>query len=135
MSKKIRDWLSSVDIEELSARFEKHLDTEEDNKKNFWASDLCSRMIADFLRVGSLLSPEDFGYFEDATKSKYGWEDISNDDVKQFFNTMQCCRIGVESEITRDDENPFENWSFVKRGVEVRVMIGQGTSVLLSPAE
>jgi hypothetical protein len=129
----IAEVLKNIDIEKFAEDFEKELREKREKKAAFWNSPLCQTMIDDMKAVKLGLDAESFSYFPEEVKSMFGWEHISNDDINLFINVMadSCLGVDEKAEPDVDEDCMFDNYSFVKKGIVVSIMIGQGSSVYL----
>lgn len=102
----------------------------------FWNSELCLKMINDFIKTNKSLNDEFFLYFPEEVKQTYNWNEVSNEDIRKFIDVMADNYIGLNKneELKIDKNCPFENYSFTKKGVTVFIMHGQGTSITLKPS-
>lgn len=127
------------DFEEFSMKkVEEFVENFNENKQEmeiFWNSQLCQKMISEFLEINKTLNEEFFLYFPEEVKNIYNWNYLSNRDIQNFIEVMSDTSIGLteNSEIKIDENCPFENYSMVKRGIEIFVMHGQGTSITIKP--
>jgi hypothetical protein len=131
----VAEILKNIDREASMKEFMEARKLAEEKKELFWNSELCENMIQDMIKANQGFDEETFSYFPDKVKAKFGWEAISNDDIQQFINVMADSSIGVppNTEPETDDDCMFDNSNFVKRGINVFVMYGQGRAVRLSP--
>lgn len=131
----ITEILKNIDMDKFAREFMEARKLAEEKKEFFWNSALCESMIQDMIKVNQGFDEETFSYFPDKVKAQFGWENISNDDIQQFINVMADSTIGVSpnTEPETDDDCMFDNSNFVKRGIDVFVMYGQGRAVRLSP--
>ena len=131
----ITEILKNIDMDKFAKEFMEERKLAEEKKELFWNSELCEAMIQDMIKVNQGFDEETFSYFPDKIKAQFGWENISNDDIQQFINVMADSSIGVPPTTPPevDDDCMFDNSNFVKRGINVFVMYGQGRAVSLSP--
>lgn len=131
----IAEILKNIDMDKFSKEFMESRKQEKEKKELFWNSDLCESMIQDMIKVNQGFDEETFAYFPDKVKSQFNWESISNDDIQQFINAMADSTIGVpeNTQPEVDEDCMFDNSNFIKRGINIFVMYGQGRAVSLSP--
>lgn len=106
-----------------------------EDRKSFWKSDLCARMIGDIMRTNMVLACDDPHYDLKGVQARYGWEDLSEDTIKLFIAT---CTDGqaapIELYMPEDEEDEWSCWACIKRGLYVHSMSGQGTVYTIRPA-
>lgn len=131
----VAEILKNIDREKSMNEFMEARKLREEKKELFWNSELCETMAQDMVKANQGFDEETFSYFPDKVKAQFGWENISNEDIQQFINVMADSTIGVPSntEPETDEECMFDNSNFVKRGIDVFVMYGQGRAVRLTP--
>lgn len=131
----VAEILKNIDREKSMNEFMEARKLREEKEELFWNSDLCETMIQDMIKVNQGFDEETFSYFPDKVKAHFGWENISNEDIEQFINVMADSTIGVppNTEHETDEDCMFDNSNFVKRGINVFVMYGQGRAVSLTP--
>jgi hypothetical protein len=136
----VAEILKNTDREKSMNEFMEARKLREEKKELFWNSELCETMIQDMIKVNQGFDEETFSYFPEKVKAQFGWGNISNDDIQQFINVMADSTIGVtkgsQPEVDEEDDDcMFDNSNFIKRGIDVFVMYGQGRAVRLSPVE
>jgi hypothetical protein len=131
----IAEIFKNLDMDKLAQEFIESRKQDEEKKELFWNSSLCETMIQDMIKTNQSFDEETFSYFPEKVKSQFGWNTISNDDIQQFINVMADSTIGLldNSQPEIDEDCMFDNRSFMKRGINVSVMYGQGRAVRLSP--
>lgn len=126
---------NGIDMQELAKRMVERMQKEKAENEIFFASPQCASMIEDMKTKGKgeLLDNETFAYFGDKVKEKFGWENIPDETINKFIYVMSSLDVGKEFITDKgEDENcPFSNFNFIKKGIKVDVMIGQGTAVCL----
>lgn len=124
-----------IDLKELAKRMVERMEREKAENESFFASTQCNSMIEDMKTKGKgeLLDNETFAYFSDKVKAKFGWETIPNETINKFINVMSSLDVGKEfiTDKGTDEECPFGNFNFLKKGIRVDVMMGQGTAISL----
>src|SRR5579875_1635900 len=132
----IAEIMKNLDMDKLAEEFMASLQQEREKKELFWNSSLCETMIQDMIKVNQGFDEETFSYFPNKVKAQFGWDAISNDDIQQFINVMADSTLGLPENLEPevDEDCMFDNSTFVKRGISVFVMYGQGRAVRLSPA-
>lgn len=131
----IAEILKNIDIEKVAEEFAQEMRQKTQARIAFWNSPLCERMIADMIAAKNGFDEETFSYFPEKVKEQYGWQCISNDDIAQFINVMVDSSLGMpeDFEPEEDEDCYFDNMEFVKKGIHVFVMHGQGRAVSLTP--
>lgn len=128
------DQLSDDELSALAERFAQHWKERQQAMKEFWESDLCKKMVQDMVAKDECLSADHFAYFEREVRDTFGWHDVPKETITMFINVMADGDIGVEKTST-DESCPFANISYLKRGLWCRLMHGQGTSIVIEPAD
>lgn len=125
--------LKTIDMEKFALEYEQKQVQKRKEKEIFWNSELCKKMIADMIKVNQDFDSETLAYQPEKVKSQYEWGDIDNGDINLFMNVMCDSTIGIIENEGEDEECMFDNRSFVKSGIHVFMMSGQGTFIRLSP--
>lgn len=135
MNEKMKDILANLDIDSMVKEFNTKKEKEDQLKLSFWNDPLCEKMIGDMIQANKGFDEEEFAYFPEQVKSKFGWENLTNEQIHLFIDVMYDCQLGLPDnfEPTVDEQCPFENYSFVKKGIHVFVMYGQGVAIILKP--
>jgi hypothetical protein len=133
--KNIAEILKDIDWDKLGKEFAEERQKETEQREAFWNSTLCHTMIEDMKRVNQGFDAEGFSYFPEQIKSRFGWENISDDDINQFINVMSDSLLGIDEKIEQeiDEDCIFDNYSFIKKGIVISIMHGQGTAIYLAP--
>lgn len=131
----IAEFIKNMDMDKFTKKFAQKMQKDMEEKEIFWNSSLCQIMIDDIKRVNQGFNTERFAYFPEQIKLEFGWEYISDDDINHFINVMADSQIGIDekSEKKVDEDCIFDNYSFIKKGILISVMHGQGTAISLSP--
>ena len=131
----VMETLKNIDIDKFAEEYEAQCRQNIAAKEAFWDSSLCLRMIYDMITCKKEFDSDMFGYQSDKVREQYGWNDISTDDIDMFINVMSCQRLGMPENFNpeEDDDCMFENSSFVKKGIHVFMMSGQGTFIRFTP--
>lgn len=122
--------------DEMVAKFQARIKDDMDRKAAFFESDLCKRMISDIkANVDDVLDCEEVSYFYDRVQQRFGWTDITKEQVEEFINAMSWT-VGADAFIDGpDEENPFSHSYHLKGGVMIFMMHGQGTHISIMPIE
>lgn len=125
--REVKDFISKITPEMVDS-FWKSLREKAEWREAWFKTDLCQRMILDVSKSDHGLDAEDFSYFPDRVRNRLGWGDLSDDTIEQFIETMSDASFGVEAFIHEPNpENPFPHWVYLKAGLLVFTMSGQGT--------
>lgn len=135
MTFNFKEALKTIDIETFAKNFHEKMRQDKQDKIDFWNSDLCNRMIESILKVKEAFDTETFSYFPEKIKNLYSWNDISNENIEQFIRVMADNTLGLPKghEPQIDNDCTFENYFFVKRGIHVFILSGQGTFIRFTP--
>lgn len=74
---------------------------------------------------------EECSYLRQAVNERLGWHQYTEDDVNNFFSVMSQPSDPTAC-VECDEDNPFDNESFVNYGLNVFRMTGQGTFIRIS---
>lgn len=124
--------LTDEELEELGKKFAEWARKKHEDAVAFWTSDICAKLIQDIVAKGKPLSADTFSYFERQVRETYGWEEVAHSDILALFDVLGDSAIGVEKSVV-DVECPFENVSYLKRGLWCHLMYGQGTALTICP--
>lgn len=127
--------LKTIDVENFALEYEQEQAQKRKDREIFWNGSLCKKMIADMINFNQKFDSETFAYHPEKVKSQYGWENIANENIDLFMNVMCDSTIGVLENQTKDKDCMFDNRNFVKSGIHVFIMSGQGTFIRLSPSK
>lgn len=116
--------------DEMVEKFAADMTKKADDRKAFFESDLCKRMIADVIATEPLTCSE-VSYFFEATAARNGWGDISKEQVQMFISVMSDASDADAFIDCPDDDNPFDHSLHLKGGLMVFMMHGQGTVVTI----
>ena len=126
---------SKEDWDRISSRIVAQFREKEKLRREFYTSEKCEHIIQRILATNQGIESDDPFYHAEEIIKTFGFEDVSLDDFNFFFNVMCDPHIGAEdiTDSAEDKDNPFPNFHHNKRGLSVYVMIGQGTSIFVSP--
>lgn len=100
----------------------------------FFTSEVCTRIIRDIEQGDRRIDDHDFFYNREEIISAFGWEDISSETLNNFWDVITDWSIGVEASMfDYDDSNPFPHSAYLKGGLHVCSMSGQGTVFWIQP--
>lgn len=121
-------------MKELAKNMANRMKEEHQKNLDFYHSETFHTILKAFKDKQASVDNEYFAYFPEKVKAQLGLEDISDNDIKMFFTVMHKQNIGVEdmSSVETDEDNGFENYSFIKQGLFVSVMFGQGCAIFIS---
>lgn len=107
-------------------------------RKDFIQSDVFVRMLRAMTESAEpkMADCETISYFFDRELEHLGWQGVTADDVKHFFDVLSSSNAEtvVPGTMTHDEECPFYNEEFQHYGLWVYVMVGQGTAVSVENA-
>ncbi|MEG0868716.1 MAG: hypothetical protein RSD49_17475 [Hafnia sp.] len=102
-------------------------------RKAFWESPLCERMIADILRSDCGLDCDAPHYTLAQVQASFGWEDLSKETIQLFIDAATDGsaspserEFAPDSDDDEDDDFACE-WACIKRGLHILSLSGQGT--------
>lgn len=131
--KKESNIFANLDMKEIAKAVVERMRLEDEKKKEFFNSTLCKKMMQDIKDKNHILESESFAYFPEKDRKALGWGDeISDKDVQFFLSVMAEKSLGEISNETEDDCG-FFNFSFVRDGLFVSLISGQGTSIMVKP--
>lgn len=120
--------------DDMVAKFWADMKKKKDDHLAFFEGDICKRMIGDIIDTEPLTCDE-VSYFFETTQERFGWEDLTKEQVLMFLEVMSDTG-GCDAFIDCPDaDNPFDHSIHLKGGVMVFVMHGQGTVVTIMPPE
>lgn len=126
--------LDSLDRAELGRMYLEKVASRKREQEAFLASELFQRMLKTLLVDAELfLDDETFGYFFERECQTVGWDFVTKEDVRQFFDAVGADDAStVVPDSTRGDDGAlrFEH-TF---GLHVIVLCGQGTTILVRNA-
>lgn len=123
--------MANIRDPEFMNRFMEERRVREEERAAFAASETFLKMVSTFKANAADLSvdSEDIAYFPERVREQMGWLFASAADLKAFISEFSNPDPTAETPVSTDDECPFDNSSFVKHGLSVFVMSGQGTIV------
>lgn len=134
MSFKLTPELQQSLIESMARRMQE----KEQARKAFVQSDVFARMVRALTESAEpkMADCERISYFFDEELERLGWQMVTKDDVRQFFDVISDSRAEtvVPGSMVHDEECPFYNEEFQHYGLWVHVMVGQGTAVSVANA-
>lgn len=134
MTKSVADLLSKIDMKKVVEETVKRLNAEKEKRLTFFDSPLCKKMMEEIKEKNHMLESESFAYFPERDRVPLGWgNEISDADVQLFLSVMAERSFGEVTNETEDNECGFFNFSFVREGLLVSLISGQGTSIMVKP--
>ena len=126
---------ASMITPELVEKFLADMKKKKDDRIAFFESDVCKRMTADIISHPTFpLNCDDVHYFFERTQQRYGWTDLTKEQINKFVEVMSDGEAAETFIDCPDDENPFDHSYHLKGGLMVFMMHGQGTiSIIMSP--
>lgn len=120
--------------DELVAKFASDMKAKVERRREFFASDLCKRMIGDIIATAEPLSCDEVSYFLENVQQTYSWGDLTKEQISEFVEVMADASDADALLDCPDDENPFDHSYHLKGGLVVFTMHGQGTvNTLFAP--
>lgn len=121
--------------DELVAKFAADMKKKKEDRIAFFESDVCKRMISDVMSKGDRqLNCDDIHYFAERTQEKFGWGDLTKEQMSKFCEVMSDGEAADAFIDCPDQENPFDHSYHLKGGLVVFMMHGQGTvSSIMAP--
>lgn len=120
---------------DLVVAYVERLKEKENKERLFRASALFLKMVSDIFDSNYILDEEYWSYNKDKVKKELGWEDISNEDIKMFFECMSKMDGNYDRPPYSDTSKKFNNVTLYKNRLKVFMMFGQGTSITISKNE
>lgn len=125
---------ASMITDEMVARFHVDMQKERDERRSFFESDVCKRMISDLITSLEGLDSEHVAYFHEASQDRLKWGDLTKEQMLQFIEVMSDASDSDSFIDCPDSTNPFDHSYHLKGGLVVFTMHGQGTiHQILSP--
>lgn len=121
--------------DEIVEKFRADMIAKTERRREFFASDVCKRMIGDIISTGEPLSCGEVSYFFERVQQTYGWSDLTKEQVEEFVSVMSDASDAEALLDCPDDENPFDHSYHLKGGCVIFMMHGQGTVVTVFAAE
>ncbi|MNC22184.1 hypothetical protein D3C75_701780 [compost metagenome] len=121
--------------DEIVEKFRADMIAKAERRREFFASDVCKRMIGDIIATEPLTCGE-VSYFFERVQQTYGWSDITKEQALLFIEVISDASDADAFIDCPDDDNPFDHSHHLKGGLMVFMMHGQGTVVtILGPED
>lgn len=126
---------ASMITDEMVEQFAADMKKKKEERIAFFQSDVCKRMIGDIISHPTVpLNCDDAHYFLEQTQARYGWNDLSKEQINKFVEVMSDGEAAEAFLDCPDEENPFDHSYHLKGGLVVFMMHGQGTvSTIMAP--
>lgn len=113
----------------FAAKFVAEMQEKQQERKDFFESALCKRMISDIIQYDYCLDQESFAYFPEKAREALSWQDVSKEDVELFFQTMSEEKLFPVDKPTETNSEMFTEILIYRCGLITRILIGQGSII------
>jgi hypothetical protein len=125
--------IAKITPEMINGFWEKMAEQAE-SRRAFFGSDLCKRIAADVAAADAGFGCEDVSYCFDELTARFGWTDLTKEDLSMFIQAMSDMSFGVDSMLSDPiEDNPFDHAVCLKGGLLVFSMHGQGSEYWVEP--